>query len=671
MLEGSSVNAVAKKYNIPEASLRKYKNGKQPGKRGGQAILPPDIEQEIVVWLQKCAERGKPQTKGQLLETVCKIRRRISGNPEVQAPTKAWTEGFMKRNSNISLRIPQAITKSSAVVTEADIRRWFETITSYMTKENLLHLLNDASRFINCDETGFELNAEPGKVLAQKGGKNVNHVEAAGPSERISVMYTFGADGYSFSPQIILKNTVSRNKIHEMTMQSVGKLKNYNCSKILSNLSSFILACGGNFSFCRTEKGFQTRESFESYVKNIIVPELDRRGITRDEQHRVFLYLDNHKSHTGFDFSKYCAENFIELITFYPNSTRILQACDVGLFSPAKSSWKKALQRWKTENSNEILNEVKVVKLLKQVNDEFIKTQTIKNGFRVTGIYPFNVEAVMYDRLYGSSSVVTAIQDDFVVVLDLQTDLVVAPALQTDLVVVPALQTDPAVVPALQNDPSVIPVLQNDFWAVLGLQNDSLAVPVSISDFSKSLNEVEKQFKNFISPFVAKNHPTVALIVQGLRTQLQGLKTVVITEALPTTATSSMLGTSSTPESATELHCSFSSSQAQTEQPASSVLSSILKSPRPFKRVGIHRNYKLQNFGVMSDKGLLNRIEEDAQKKEEEKMHKERLRNMKKEKAEENKREKAEKQSQRQQKRKVPKCPEEPPKKRGRPKLLS
>lgn len=95
----------------------------------------------------------------------------------------------MKRNLTISLRIPQPITKSLALVSEPDIRRWFETIQNYLVKENLLHLINDPARFINCDETRFELNAKPRRVLAEKGGRNVNFFESAGPSGRISVIY--------------------------------------------------------------------------------------------------------------------------------------------------------------------------------------------------------------------------------------------------------------------------------------------------------------------------------------------------------------------------------------------------------------------------------------------------------------------------------------------------
>ena len=49
----------------------------------------------------------------------------------------------------------------------------------------------------------------PAKVLAERGSKNVYRVDTAKPMERISVMYTFGADGHFNQPQLILRRSLS------------------------------------------------------------------------------------------------------------------------------------------------------------------------------------------------------------------------------------------------------------------------------------------------------------------------------------------------------------------------------------------------------------------------------------------------------------------------------
>ena len=219
---GMTVYTAAKRYNIPCATLNYRKDGKGSDKRGRKTIISPQEEKEISEWLIKCADQGGPRTKDELLEAVNHIRQHESVD---QAVGKQWLKLFLLRHQEISFRVAQPVTRSSACVSEEDIRCWFKKIYSYFQKEDLLHLMNDPSRWINSDETGFELNPRPGKVLAAKGAKNVNFVETAHLSERVSVKYTFGADGYVYSPQMILKNSVSGNKIVDIAAASVGEFK--------------------------------------------------------------------------------------------------------------------------------------------------------------------------------------------------------------------------------------------------------------------------------------------------------------------------------------------------------------------------------------------------------------------------------------------------------------
>ena len=220
---GMTVYAASKRFNIPESTLRLHRNGGGNEKSGRKTMLNADTEKQIADWIVKCAARGGPITKLQLLEAVCSVRKRVTGDESVETPSTAWLKKIFLRNPRISTRVATQITRSSACVSEDDIRRWFHLINGYLDQENLLHLLTDSTRWINCDETGFELNPKPGKVLAERGSRNVNFVETAHPSERVSVMYTFGADGHAYSPQLILKNCTSQVKLQEMASASVGE----------------------------------------------------------------------------------------------------------------------------------------------------------------------------------------------------------------------------------------------------------------------------------------------------------------------------------------------------------------------------------------------------------------------------------------------------------------
>lgn len=104
-----------------------------------------------------------------------------------------------------------------------------------------------------------------------------------------------------------------------------------------------MLECGGrnDFEFMWNEKGHQTQESFSKYIKEVLYPSLIGRGIELNKNNRVFLYVDGHISHEDPYLIKWCKEHFIEIFLLYPNATRILQMCDVGMFSPAKAVYQK------------------------------------------------------------------------------------------------------------------------------------------------------------------------------------------------------------------------------------------------------------------------------------------------------------------------------------------
>lgn len=148
-----------------------------------------------------------------------------------------------------------------------------------------------------------------------------------------------------------------------------------------------------NYGLSQSPTGWQTAESFLAYLRKLN-EELNTKKVKRP----VLLFVDNHASHITYLTRKWCRENGIILITFYPNSTHILQMCDTSIFGPVKDKWITAIQRYRVSSNYALFEEVAFVKVLKQMNDEAIKPQSIINGFRMTGIYPFNKRAVDYSK---------------------------------------------------------------------------------------------------------------------------------------------------------------------------------------------------------------------------------------------------------------------------------
>lgn len=142
-----------------------------------------------------------------------------------------------------------------------------------------------------------------------------------------------------------------------------------------------------------------TSKTFHSYVCNTLLPFLKQKGITFP----ILYFLDGHKSHLTYNVSKFCAENGIFLFALYPNATHILQPADVTLFAPLKSNWKTIVFNWKRSNNNKQVNKATFSLLLESATQQ-VNTETIKNGFRKCGLYPYNVEAIDFKKCMKNTS---------------------------------------------------------------------------------------------------------------------------------------------------------------------------------------------------------------------------------------------------------------------------
>jgi hypothetical protein len=70
-------------------------------------------------------------------------------------------------------RTSEVVTEASSCVSEENIRKWFDEVQEYIRENNLEEVMNDPSRICNGDETGFQICPCAGRVLAEKGAKNV------------------------------------------------------------------------------------------------------------------------------------------------------------------------------------------------------------------------------------------------------------------------------------------------------------------------------------------------------------------------------------------------------------------------------------------------------------------------------------------------------------------
>ncbi|KAJ3655939.1 hypothetical protein Zmor_015046 [Zophobas morio] len=155
-------------------------------------------EHTLVEWILTCQRRGFPRRVDDVLTSVQKFIKNSNRETPFSngKPGKGWYRAFNRRHPELCMRTPEAVTQASACVSANDIRNWFKNIEEELSRNDYRSILHDSSRVYNGDETNFLLCPKNQKVIALRGTKNVYELDQAPAKSAITVMFTFGANGW-------------------------------------------------------------------------------------------------------------------------------------------------------------------------------------------------------------------------------------------------------------------------------------------------------------------------------------------------------------------------------------------------------------------------------------------------------------------------------------------
>ena len=140
--------------------------------------------------------------------------------------------------------------------------------------------------------------------------------------------------------------------------------------------------------FDATKSGWFDASTFSRWFFEILLPQLSGDG--------PFAVIgDNLGSHFNASVIETCREKNIRFITLPPNSTHLCQPLDVAVFAPMKRVWRSLLEEWRRESRSKGTLPKEHFPLLLSRLVEGTKNANIVSGFRATGIYPQNREAVL------------------------------------------------------------------------------------------------------------------------------------------------------------------------------------------------------------------------------------------------------------------------------------
>lgn len=227
-------------------------------------------------------------------------------------------------------------------------------------------MISDPRRVFNADESGFPICVKSTKVLAPTGSRHVYQV-LPGDKTQITVLACFNAFGDYMSPLIIYPGQRFRDTV----------------------LSGFEEAIFG-----MTKNGWMDSELFLSFLEHF-----DSYLIEKKINRPVILFVDGHSTHMSLPAANFCSEKSIILYCLLPNSTHVLQACDIGLFSPMKSKWKEMVKKWQMEHLGEPFTKANFPEVFKSTWTSVANLTNSVSAFKRSGLFPLTPDGIDQSKL--------------------------------------------------------------------------------------------------------------------------------------------------------------------------------------------------------------------------------------------------------------------------------
>lgn len=145
--------------------------------------------------------------------------------------------------------------------------------------------------------------------------------------------------------------------------------------------------------YTASENGWMEEAIFYQWLSKMFVPHINRiRTKNNLDQQTAILYFDGHSSHISLRIVELAMAHNIQLVKFPSHMTDKLQPLDVCVFGPIKTAWERALVEYGKGQIGKgctRLPKSKFGELLAGVWDRISK-ESIKSGFRSTGLFPLN-----------------------------------------------------------------------------------------------------------------------------------------------------------------------------------------------------------------------------------------------------------------------------------------
>ena len=242
---------------------------------------------------------------------------------------------------------------------EVNIQNWFKEYIQVVKNLGIV----SPEQIWSSDETGVQNVPKEDSFLGEVKKPLVNQVPA--DQDETSTVLTFvNAVGRVCPPMVIHKQRVQRDWATNMPI---------------------------SVRLAATTKDYITKQKFHEYTVSFVKYLALFNHLGRPN----LLIIDSHKSHVyNVTFYEEMKENNIHVLAIPPHTSHLVQALDSTPFAEFKHCWQRNLLDWLFHNKGVTLSKKCFFDVLWPSFQESMTIAKIQSGFRKTGVFPINFNAI-------------------------------------------------------------------------------------------------------------------------------------------------------------------------------------------------------------------------------------------------------------------------------------
>jgi hypothetical protein len=359
----SNIGQAAKIYNIPRTTLRRRLHGTQERSqtRANGHKLSQFEEESLVKWILDLDKRGLPP-RPSIVRDMANILLAQHGNQQVG---ENWVYNLVQRRSELKSRYSRRYNYERAKCEDPKIiEEYFDRVQEAILQYGIL-----PEDIFNFDETGFAMGlCATAKVITGSDRYSRPYLLQPGNREWVTAIEAVNSTGWALPSYVIFKAKKYSQEGWFETLPDDWKI----------NIS---------------DNGWTTDKIGMDWLINHFIPLTNGRTMGR---YRM-LILDGHGSHLTAEFDRTCTENNIIPVCMPPHSSHLLQPLDVSCFAVLKRQYGQLVEQRMRLGFNHI-DKIDFLTAFPEARTMAYKVDTIRNGFRASGLVPFDPNQV-YQQL--------------------------------------------------------------------------------------------------------------------------------------------------------------------------------------------------------------------------------------------------------------------------------